>query len=62
MKEKELIWEKIPAKEEETNKMTEGGRDDGWHDGLQLGKLMTSFTEVGKSRKRKFKGSCGMFG
>lgn len=49
------------TKEKQTNKMTERVGNEGWHDGLELGKMMTSFTETGKSRKKTFNSSHGTF-
>lgn len=43
------------------NEMAERGRNESWHDGLELEKMRSSFAETEKSIKKRFKGPHGAF-
>lgn len=62
MKGKKFTWEALNTEEERTNKEAERQRNEGWNNGLELGKMRTSFIGIEKSRKRRFKGSRDTFG
>lgn len=48
-------------KEKQTNKMIERVGNEGWYDGLELGKMMILFIEIGKFRKKLFNSLYGIF-